>query len=370
MPGEPVTCEDRGMAIPASIRDIDPTWVTNVLRRSGALTGGAVTAVQMSDIGEGTGIFGEIGRLELTYDGEPGPGSLIAKLPCVEPENLAVAQALGIYEREIRFFEQIAPSTQLRIPDCHLAELGEDGRFVLVLEDLGVDYEVGDQVAGADLQQANAIIDALVGLHSRWWESQELHALDWLPVPDAPAYMAAVPDIYRAGLPVLQESWADKVPAASIDLALRLDPRFEELMSMTGGGPQTFAHADTRLDNLFFERGGPGVAFIDFQLSLRGRGVTDLAYFIGTSVQGDVAAANWENLLRRWHEQLTDAGIEYAWDDAVLHYKQCALFYLVGAMSLIGTFDSGNERGAALTDAYTTRIFNHVIDAGTSTVLD
>ena len=45
-------------------------------------------------------------------------------------------------------------------------------------------------------------------------------------------------------------------------------------------------------------------------------------------------------------------------------------FYLVGAMSLIGTFDSGNERGAAMTTAYTTRVCNHIVDAGCGVVLD
>ncbi len=359
------------MTIPGALSAVDADWMTEVLRSSGAIDTASVTAVDCIDIGEGTGIFGEIGRAALTYDrAGAGPASVVVKLPCTEPQNLAVAQALGIYEREIRFFEDVAPKTRLRIPACHKAELGDDGRFVLVLEDLGTEFIMGDQVVGATAQQAEGVIDALAGLHATWWESPELEALSWLPVPDAPAYMAAVPDIYRAGLPVLHADWADRVPSASIDLADRLEPRFEELMVMTGGSPQTFAHADTRLDNLFFAREGNGVAFIDFQLSLRGLGVTDLAYFIGTSVQTEVASNTWEQLLRRWHDQITAAGIDYSWDDAVMHYKQCALFYLCGAMSLIGTFDSGNERGAALTEAYTTRIFTHVVDAGTAVVLD
>lgn len=358
------------MTIPSSLAAIDAAWVNEHL---GGDSGGAtVSAVDVHDIGEGTGIFGEIGRLTLRYEGDgAGPETLVAKLPCIEPENLAVAQALGLYEREIRFFEDVAPQTQLRIPRCHHAELGDDGRFVLLLEDLATEFVMGDQVVGATLTQANAVVDALVGLHTRWWESDQLHRLDWLPVPDAPAYMATVPGIYRTGLPVIHADWADRLPGAAIDLADRLDPRFEELMTRTGGGPQTFTHADTRLDNLFFgnDSGSEAVAFIDFQLSLRGRGVTDLAYFIGTSVQQDVASEHWETLLRRWHGQVTDAGIDYPWDDALRHYRECALYYLVGAMSLVGTFDSGNERGAALTEAYTTRIFNHVLDADTASVL-
>ncbi|MGI9624002.1 MAG: phosphotransferase [Acidimicrobiales bacterium] len=358
------------MTAPATPYAIDATWISEVLAASGVLTHGVVSDIAHENIGEGTGIFGEIVRLHLQYDSpEAGPASVVVKMPCQEPENLAVAQALGIYEREVRFFEEIAPSTELEVPRCYLAQRTPDGGFVLVLEDLTTEYEVGDQVVGATLEQAQAAIDALVSLHTRWWETDEVRQLDWLPVQDAPAYMEAVPAIYRGGLPVLKADWADRVPFAAIDLAERLDPRFEELMVRMGGAPQTFAHGDTRLDNIFFAREGTGVAFIDFQLSLRGRAVADLAYLIGTSVQTPVAREHWESLLRRWHEAVVDAGVDYSWDDAVHHYRECALFYLVGAMSLIGTFDSGNERGAAMTEAYLTRICNHVIDAETAPVL-
>lgn len=357
------------MDIPADPSSITAHWLTDALRSDGVLGGASVETVTATDIGEGTGIFGEIARLDLSYSGDAdgAPASVVVKLPCIEPENLAVAQALGIYRREIAFFEHIAPTTSLRVPTCHLARMDDDGRFVLLLEDMSVDYEVGDQVVGATLAQAEAAVDALAGLHAPWWESDALHALDWLPVPDAPEYMAAVPGIYRAGLPVLEADWADRVPGASVDIARRLDPVFEALLTATGQGAKTFTHADTRLDNIFFARNGhghePEVAFIDFQLCLKARGVTDLAYMIGTSVQRDVAAEHWEGLLRRWHAHITDAGIDYPWDTAVAEYKECALYYLCGAMSLIGTFDSGNDRGAAMTEAYVTRVFHHVVDA-------
>jgi len=149
-----------------------------------------------------------------------------------------------------------------------------------------------------------------------------------------------------------------------------VDPRFEELIERTAAGPTTLIHTDTRLDNIFFAKDGSGdVAFIDFQLALRGRGVADIAYLVGTSVPQPAAAANWESLLRRWHDRLTTQGVDYSWDDALLGYKESALYYLSGAMSLIGTFDAGNERGAALVDAYSTRILNHVVDIDAGAVL-
>jgi len=356
------------MALPTTPGDITVDWLNEVLADDA--TGGAVvTSVRDENIGEGTGIFGEIARLHLDLD-DGGSTSIVAKMPCTEPANLEVALMLGIYDREIKMFSEVIPRSPMGAPTCHLAAQEGPGSFVLLMQDMGRDWEVGDQVVGATIPQAEAIVDVLADFHAHWWEHPELASMDWLPVPNAPQYVAAVPGIYRAGIPVLTSEWSDRVPAASIELALAVDPRFEQLIERTAAGPTTLIHTDTRLDNIFFAKDGSGdVAFIDFQLALRGRGVADIAYLVGTSVPQPAAAANWESLLRRWHDRLTTQGVDYSWDDALLGYKESALYYLSGAMSLIGTFDAGNERGAALVDAYSTRILNHVVDIDAGAVL-
>jgi aminoglycoside phosphotransferase (APT) family kinase protein len=165
---------------------------------------------------------------------------------------------------------------------------------------------------------------------------------------------------------VLEAEWADRVSPEAMDIARRLAPGFEEILLRVSGGPHTLIHTDTRLDNIFFAQDGSNdVAFIDFQLALRGRGVADLVYLMSNSVPSEIAGEHWERLLRRWLDRLADLGVTgYGFDDAVAHYRQSALYYLSGAMSLIGTFDSGNERGAAMTEAYTTRSLQHVVDVG------
>ncbi len=45
------------------------------------------------------------------------------------------------------------------------------------------------------------------------------------------------------------------------------------------------------------------------------------------------------------------------------------MYYLSGAMSLVGTFDAGNERGSAMVHAYTTRILEHVAHIDATDVL-
>ena len=101
-----------------------------------------------------------------------------------------------------------------------------------------------------------------------------------------------------------------------------------------------------------------------------GNGVNDLAYIVGNSVPREVAAANWESYIKRWLTGLSKHGIEYGLEDAIRGYRQAVLYYTVGAMSLIASFDTGNERGAAMAEAYVTRIFNHVVDTGARVILE
>jgi hypothetical protein len=351
------------MDIPRELGDLTAEWVDE------ALGGVGVTAIEVSDIGEGTGIFGQIARVRV--EGGDGPSSVVVKMACTEPANLAVAQALGLYEREIAMFEHVVERSPIHGPRCHLARRDPAGPFVIVMEDMSVSHEVGDQVVGATVEQAEAVVDALAAFHAHWWAHPELDAFDWLPVPDAPAYQAAVPGIYRAGLPVLEAEWADRVPAAAVDLARRLEPRFEEIHDRTADGPTTLIHGDTRLDNVFFARDGSGdVAFIDFQLALKGRGVADVAYLLLNSVPTEVAREQWETLVRRWLDGLAQRGVTgYDLDDAIRHYREAALYLLSGAMSLIGTFDAGNERGRAMAEAYTLRSLHHVVDIDAGAVL-
>ncbi len=359
------------MTFPTIPDAITTAWLNENLAQD-VLNGGVITALTTDNIGEGTGIFGEIVRLNLTVEGGSGaPASMVAKMPCTEPANLAIAMALGLYERELNMFDDVVEQSPITVPRRYFSDQNDDGGFLLLIEDLSDRYDVGDQVVGATLAQAEGVVDVLAAFHAHWWKSPKLDDFAWLPRQDAPMYLAAVPPIYRAGLPVLQENWADRVPAAAIDLAVELEPRFEEMLMRIATGPETLIHTDTRLDNIFFAKDGSGsIALIDFQLALRGRGVADLAYMIGNSVPHEIARDNWESLLRRWHEAIVASGVtDYSFDDALQHYREAVLYYFSGPMSLVGTFDSGNDRGAAMVEAYTVRLLTHAVDIDAGSVL-
>jgi len=180
-----------------------------------------------------------------------------------------------------------------------------------------------------------------------------------------------VPNIYRTGLPAVEARYADRLPAAAFELARALEPRFEEVTQRCGVGPLTLIHTDTRLDNLFFAAdGGDGFGLIDFQLSLRGRGVSDIAYLIGTSMPVPLAREHTDSLVRRYHERLVALGVQdYPLEQCQREFREHALYYLCSPVSMVGTFSLDDPRGDILTDCFVERGFNLVVDAGCASVL-
>ena len=346
--------------LPICAADLTNEWLSAVL-------GARVEAHRRDDIGVGIGIFGEIVRVSLTGD-EALPATVIAKFPTADPANRPVGDALGLYAREVRFFRDIAPTTPLRVPRAYLSDLDASaGAFVLLLEDLGR-YERGDQVAGISVRRAERVIDALAGLHAAWWERPELFELDWLPTSADPAYLSAVPPIYAAGLVVLERDWALRVGENAVSLARDVAAVFDDVIRRTARRPNTFVHGDARLDNLFFDGDDP--ILLDWQLAVRGRGPLDIAYLIGSSMNVEDQGPNWERLLHRYHDALMAGGVSaYAWEQCLRDYRESVLYLTVGPMSLIGTFGTGNERGNAMAEAFTLRMFAHAVDCDARSAL-
>ncbi len=76
------------VAIPETPIGIDADWLNE------ALVGWpTVASVSHEDIGEGTGIFGQISRLTVDYDdnADGSPTRMVVKMACLEPANLAIA---------------------------------------------------------------------------------------------------------------------------------------------------------------------------------------------------------------------------------------------------------------------------------------
>jgi len=351
--------------IPNSTADMTAAWLTRVLRDAGAITSASVTAVALEPVGVGVGIMGELFRARLTYSQlQPGaPTAVIVKVTSPFEANRAQGIALGVYEAEVRFYNDLASRAAVRVPRCFFAEFDPaTSNFVIVLEDLG-HLSVADQLEGMSVTQAEAAASALAALHAPFW--QRVDDIDWVASvvhERIQAFSAAWPDLWAS----FSARFADDLPDGAIAAGEQIRDHYWSLMCRLGERPWTLLHQDFRCDNLFFGDGTPGsdpVVVIDWQSLGRGPAAYDVSYLIGGSLSTVDRRANEERLVRHYHDELVRHGVQdYTFDELWDDYRLAHLVNVSVPVLTGGTMDLANERGRQLIATLGRRHFTALLD--------
>lgn len=340
------------MTAPVTVADIDAAWVSEVLGRS-------ITEMSVQVIGAGQGFMGQLARVTLGDE-----TSVIVKMPTADPGGQMIGQMMRVWEREHRFYTEIAPDmTGVGVPRCLHA--GTDP-WILILEDLAP-AEPGDQVAGPTLEQARRVIDTAAALHGAWFDHPRLPDLTWMP-DIADPMSESIGTLFPLGWPTFLARYADSLPERVLRWCEGFAPRVVEWIHSYADWPNTLIHGDFRLDNMFFQADG-SVTLIDWQLAMRAPSTTDLVYFLGTNLPVDMRRAHQSELIDRYCRGLRAHGVPDAWSDPVnvlRGYAEGVLFYCTSFAASILTLDTANERGTALMDALVRRAFDAAdeLDAG------
>ena len=305
--------------IPATIDDVTADWLAEA-------TGLAVTSVTTEIIGVGVGVSSAVYRLSLT--GEGVPETLVLKLAALDEAAVFTSSILRMYEREVKFFHELAARSPIRVPNGMGGSVSEDGaQYYLLMEDMGGHREV-DQNVGMEIADAERAIDALSTWHAEFWGDAESYL-------ESGAVVSLADPVYPAVLPlVFGEGWE------KLDAAMELHPSIREvgpkwsdglpdMLTKLSASPTTVIHGDYRADNIFFDENDE-VVLLDFQLTGLGTPSYDVAYFITQSLVAEVAAEHEQALFDRYVAGLISAGVPQEdtarlWDD----YQVAALFCLV-----------------------------------------
>ena len=127
------------MDIPHSPSDLSSSWLTMALRHGRAIGASAVREFECLPLEAGKGFYGQIARLKLTYDPPEtdGPRTMIAKFSSSNPGMRQRPNTQPSYEREVRFYQNMAKESLVPVPTCYYADVNtESGWHVLLLEDL------------------------------------------------------------------------------------------------------------------------------------------------------------------------------------------------------------------------------------------
>src|ERR1700758_5084164 len=104
--------------------ELSTEWLTTQLHAP-------VSAFQTKRIG--TGQMSECHRVVLEYHGDAsGPASVVLKVAASDPVSRQTGVVLGLYEREVRFYADIAPRLVGPIAPCYHASFAANaGTFAL-----------------------------------------------------------------------------------------------------------------------------------------------------------------------------------------------------------------------------------------------
>jgi hypothetical protein len=339
--------------VPRTLAELTPAWL------SGAL-GAEVATAEVTPIAEGEGFMGRLGRVALTYaSGSEGPASVVAKLPTDEPGAVVLGQMLRVWEREARFYKELAPRLPVRTPRCHYADGDESsGIYALLLEDLSP-YTCGDQITGVTPAQAAAAVEWLARFHAAESGGGHSAGLPWVPATATDPMYQALGPMLEAVWPVFLEKFGARLPEGTAPWVERMIPRWSESMA-DQFLPPTLVHADFRADNLFFdERGEVEVIALDWQALALGEGLYDLAYFVAGSLTPAHRREAERPLVAAYGATMRSLGVDVGGDDELFeHYRRAILMVMTVGALLMGQLDlTINQRAVDLANLTIERMY-------------
>ncbi|MDT5338074.1 MAG: hypothetical protein QOD90_3579 [Mycobacterium sp.] len=339
--------------------DLTSEWLT------AALNAGEVTDFTFDRIG--TGQMSECYRVALTYaDGEDGPASVVLKVAAADPSSRQTGLAMGLYEREVRFYTDIAPGLHGPVAPCHHAAYDPaTGMFDLLLGD-AAPAVVGDEIGGATIEEAAMALTQLGRVHGPLLGNAALAGAEWIN-RESPLNQGLMAALYAAFI----DRYSDDIAPEHREVCERLVATFDAYLAAeaASGGPQGLIHGDYRLDNMLFGEDGADrpLTVVDWQTVTWGPALTDVAYFLGCALPTQQRRDHGEALLRAYHDALgPDATLTM--EDVREGVRRQSFFGVVMAI-VSPMLVERTERGDRMFMTMIARHCTHVLDLDAMAVL-
>ncbi|MGO8966415.1 DUF7064 domain-containing protein [Mycobacterium sp.] len=342
--------------------DLSAAWLTSAI--------GAGTIADFAVERIGTGQMSECYRVQLTYaDGAPDsdkPDSVVLKVAATDPMSRQTGMTLGLYEREVRFYRDIAPRLRGPVAPCyHTAFDAASGTFDLLLGDANPAV-VGDEIRGATTAQARLAVTELARLQGPLLGDTTLAEAPWLN-RDTPVNQALITALHAGFV----DRYGDQIAPQHRMVCERLVGGFDEYLAdeAVAGRIHGLVHGDYRLDNMLFGAAGADrpLTVVDWQTVTWGPAMTDLAYFLGCALPVTDRRTHYEALLDAYHAALgPDAPISLAdVRDGVRRQSFFGVMMAIVSSMLV----ERTERGDAMFMTMLQRHCEHVLDADALAIL-
>jgi hypothetical protein len=309
--------------IPSSEGDLTPEWFTSILDNI------PVMSVQLQSLGESDSISGHVYRAKLTYADETrgAPDSVVLKLPRhrdLRPPPLRLA-----YEREVRFYQNLAPHLEALVPKLIYADFdAATSDYVLVLEDFP-EAQTTSNETGATSKQAYSLLGYVARLHARYWLHPHLQGYEFLS--SVARWMERFDADLRRRLPVFLHRFRGCIQPGEMEIFKALPECFKTVVEPLVDAPWTLIHNDFSMKNILISGGSsdPRFILIDWALVGRGPGVRDISFFIENSVPPPMRSEDEWALLRHYWRSLRGEGVSgYSFERMLGDYRRSVVLDL------------------------------------------
>jgi len=309
-------------SLPTEPADLTPAWLTEAL--APRTRGARVLDVSVSRIDARGSLFGQPLRLGLTWDrAGAGPRRLFAKLTGRDAAARAAAAQLGVFRREVAFYQELAETCGVRAPALWFAAATDD-MVVLLLEDLTELRHVDAGTLSRD--DVGTVIDALAMMHARWWQSPALGSRSWLARDDD--HLDVMAERLRDVLPRFHELFDDQLEPEQRAFAEHLAREGPQAWAPSDTDAVTLVHGDPKPSNIFFGDDGP--VFVDWQAAGAAHATTDLANLFGAALSSRV---HDDGLVERYCRRMAIAGVEVNESELAGSLRLAARAFVVRAVA-------------------------------------
>jgi hypothetical protein len=342
--------------------DLSAAWLTSAV--------GAGTVADFAVERIGTGQMSECYRVQLTYaDGAAGsdnPESVVLKVAATDPMSRQTGTTLGLYEREVCFYRDIAPRLRGPVAPCyHAAFDAASSTFDVLLGDANPAV-VGDEIRGATTAQARLAVTELARLQGPLLGDTTLADAPWLN-RDAPINQALITALHAGFV----DRYGGQIAPQHRMVCERLVGGFDEYLAEEAveGRIHGLVHGDYRLDNMLFGAAGADrpLTVVDWQTVTWGPAMTDLAYFLGCALPVADRRQHYDALLEAYHGAL-GPGAPISLADVREGVRRQSFFGVMMAV-VSSMLVERTERGDAMFMTMLQRHCEHVLDADALAIL-
>ena len=320
------------VSFPPCPDELNKEWLSDALGRS-------VENFETHPIGGGKGNLGDLVLVSLENDEQ-----VVAKFAANRQEALNAAKRSGLFEREIKFYHELAPKLDIRLPTLFASDYDPSSAYFIMLLEYLEPIQDSDSITGIGVEYTRQLLTELSKLPP---QGRDLVETPWVQTMISQNRIDNLTIMIEKGWPVLQEICGELVdPLKEINI---LD-KFLETMSYLNTLDQTIVHGDLKPDNLIISN--QGVTLLDWQ----GFGIGPPAW--------DGADCRCQCLTteeRRFYEsELLD---DYPHD--LVGYKESLFFGIVIACALTLLGNPDDPRLGKLVETTAERTISAMTDAGT-----